>query len=52
MGRKQYLFVGLAVVLVGLAVAGGMLWVKLGVAPAVGNQAKENGQEEKKPQLR
>ena len=31
MGRKQYLFLGLAVVLVGLAVAGGMLWVKLGL---------------------
>jgi len=31
MGRKQYLFIGLAVVLIGLAVAGGMLWVKLGL---------------------
>ena len=29
MGRNQYLFLGLAVVLTGLSVVGGMLWVKL-----------------------
>ena len=52
MGRKQYLFIGLAVVLVGLAVAGGMLWVKLGGVPVIGNQAKDQVKGEKKTTIK
>ena len=48
MERKQYLFLGLAVVLIGLAVAGGMLWTKAGGLGPVFNQANNDVAKETK----
>lgn len=48
MGRKQYLFLGLAVVLIGLAVAGGMLWTKVGGLGPVFKQANNDVAKEMK----